>query len=40
MKDSVVEFTTLQDMMNKPFGAVKGMKQRAALAAVLMHDPQ
>ena len=41
MKDSVIEFTTLQDMMDKPFGALsKGMKQRAALATVLMHDPQ
>ena len=41
MKDSVVEFTTLQDMMGKPFGSLsKGMKQRAALATVLMHDPQ
>ena len=41
MKDSVVEFTTLQDMLDKPFGALsKGMKQRAALATVLMHDPQ
>lgn len=41
MKDSVVEFTALQDMMNKQFGALsKGMKQRAALGTVLMHDPQ
>ena len=41
MKDSVVEFTTFQGMMDKPFGALsKGMKQRAALATVLMHDPQ
>ena len=41
MKDSVVEFTALQGMMDKPFGALsKGMKQRAALATVLMHDPQ
>lgn len=41
MKASVVEFTMLHDMMNKQFGALsKGMKQRAALATVLMHDPQ
>ena len=41
MKTSVVEFTNLQDMLDKQFGALsKGMKQRAALATVLMHDPQ
>lgn len=41
MKASVVEFTNLQDMLDKQFGALsKGMKQRAALATVLMHDPQ
>ena len=41
MTNSVVEFTTLTDMLTKPFGALsKGMKQRAALATVLMHDPQ
>lgn len=41
MTESVVAFTTLQDLLSKPFGALsKGMKQRAALATVLMHDPQ
>lgn len=41
MTESVIEFTTLESMLAKPFGALsKGMKQRAALATVLMHDPQ
>ena len=41
MKASVVEFTALEDMLDKQFGSLsKGMKQRAALATVLMHDPQ
>ncbi len=41
MRDSVVDFTNLTDLLEKPFGALsKGMKQRAALATVLMHDPQ
>ena len=41
MSESVIEFTNLSSMLRKPFGALsKGMKQRAALATVLMHDPQ
>ncbi len=41
MRDSVVDFTNLTELLTKPFGALsKGMKQRAALATVLMHDPQ
>lgn len=41
MVESVVAFTTLEELLRKPFGALsKGMKQRAALATVLMHDPQ
>ena len=40
MSDSVIDFTNLSSMLEKPFGALsKGMKQRAALATVLMHDP-
>ena len=41
MTESVVNFTNLTELLQKPFGALsKGMKQRAALATVLMHDPQ
>jgi ABC-2 type transport system ATP-binding protein len=40
MKTSVIDFTALDDMLDKQFGSLsKGMKQRAALATVLMHDP-
>ena len=41
MTESVVEFTNLSAMLDKPFGSLsKGMKQRAALGTILMHDPQ
>ena len=39
--DDVIAFTNLETLLNKEFGALsKGMKQRAALATTLMHDPK
>jgi ABC-2 type transport system ATP-binding protein len=39
--DAVIDFTNLENLLKKEFGALsKGMKQRAALATTLMHDPQ
>ena len=41
MMESVIDFTGIADMLPKPFKALsKGMKQRVALATVLMHDPK
>jgi len=41
MTDMVVEFTNLEPILPKQFGALsKGMKQRASLATILMHNPK
>lgn len=41
MMKSVIEFTGIEGMLSKAFQELsKGMKQRAALATVLMHDPK
>lgn len=41
MTEMVVEFTNLDPIMPKQFGALsKGMKQRASLATILMHNPK
>ena len=40
MTNMVIEFTNLEPILSKQFGALsKGMKQRASLATILMHDP-
>ena len=40
MTNMVIEFTNLEPILPKQFGALsKGMKQRASLATILMHDP-
>ena len=39
--DDVIAFTNLETLLDKEFAALsKGMKQRAALATTLMHDPK
>ncbi len=41
MTDMVVEFTNLEPILPKKFGELsKGMKQRATLATILMHNPK
>ena len=38
--DAIIEFTSLETLLQKNFGSLsKGMRQRAALATTLMHDP-
>lgn len=40
MMDSVIAFTNLEGLLHKQFQELsKGMKQRAALGTILMHDP-